>query len=97
MIVERISVQAKPGHRDQVLEALKAVREVMDDPNRMRILTSNIGTSWNTVVYELTSEDLAESEKGWEEWTARPETAEFMQNWIQIVDDWSSEAWNIEE
>jgi len=87
MIVERIAVQAKPGRRDQVLETLRAERLRMDDPNRMRILTPSMGAPWNTVVYELTSENLVESEKAWERWIARPETCEFMQNWHQLVDD----------
>ena len=97
MIVERISVQAKPGHRAKVLEALKAERAKMDDPNRMRILTYHTGAPWNTVVYELTSEDLAASEQSWEEWLARPDTPEFMEKWEQLVNDWTRTIWSIEE
>jgi hypothetical protein len=97
MIVQRISVRAKPGRRDEVVEVLKAERANLDDPSTMRVLTSNVGAPWNTLVYELTSENLADSEQGWEEWNARPETPEVFEKWLQLVDDWSSEYWNIEE
>jgi hypothetical protein len=69
----------------------------MDDPSTMRILTADLGASWNTVVYELISEDLAANREGWEEWMARPDTPEFMEHWLQIVDDWAGTIWNIEE
>jgi hypothetical protein len=97
MIVERISVQAKPGCRDAVLEMLKAEREEMDDPGRMRILSFHTGGSWNTIIYELTSENIEASEEAWRAWQARPDLAEFMQDWHQIVADWRREVWNIEE
>ena len=97
MIVNRVSVRVKPGRRDKVVDLLKAERANLDDPSTMRILTSNTGAPWNTLVYELTAENLADSERGWEEWGSRPETPAFMEKWLQLVDDWTAEYWNIEE
>ena len=97
MIVNRVSVRVKSGRRDEVVDLLKAERANLDDPSTMRILTSNTGAAWNTLVYELISESLADSEQGWQEWGARPETPAFFEKWLQLVDDWRSEYWNIEE
>jgi len=97
MIVQRMSVRAKPGHRDEVVDLLKAERARMDDPGRMRILAGGIGTAWNTVVYELTAKNVTENEQKWQEWAGRPGMAEFWQKWIQVADDWSDEVWEIAE
>ena len=97
MIVQRISVEAKPGFRDAVVEFLKAARAEMENPNTMRILTANIGAPHHTVVYELTGENFDEIQKGWEEWWSRPEAQADFKKWLQITEDWSDVYLNIEE
>jgi len=95
MIVQRMSIRAKPARRDEVVDLLKAERAKWHNPGSVRILVGGIGQAWNTVVEELTFENLAEYERGWKEWGSRPSMAEFAQKWNQVVDDWSDEIWEI--
>ena len=97
MIVQRISVKAKPGCRDAVVDYLKATKPILEDPKSIRILTSEIGAPHHTVVYELTDESVEAIEKGWQKWWARPEAQADFEKWMQIVDDWSDVYLKIKE
>jgi hypothetical protein len=97
MIVQRVSARAKPGHRDELVDLLKVERGRRVDPEGMRILIRAIGPAYNTVVYELTNKNMAENEQRWQEWASRPDLAEFWQRWLQVVDDWTDEVWEIVE
>jgi hypothetical protein len=97
MILERVSVQVKPGHRAQVVEMLKAQRAKLDDPSQMRILTASIGPWWNNVVYEMTDANHAANEPRRQEWSNRSETPEFLQKWEQVVEGWTSKVWYVVE
>jgi len=96
MIVQRICVKIKPGCSDALVDFLKASRARMKNPKNMRVLRPKIGTSHNTVVYELTNKDLEENQRDWQEWLARPETPALLERWDQLVEDWSDEFWEVE-
>jgi len=63
---------------------LMAERAQFDNPERMRIFVSQFG-SMSTVAYELEHENMAALEQTWDAWSARPETAGFMERWNELV------------
>jgi hypothetical protein len=97
MIVQRVTVRVPLERIDTVVDVLKAQRAQMDDPSTMRIYKPNMTPSSSVVVYELDAENLADLEQGWDEFFARPETAQFMEHWMELVDDWGSEVWDVVE
>jgi hypothetical protein len=75
MIVHRLSWNVKPGYMDRFVELLKA--ELARTPQfKSRIYTSTFGTG-DICAEEIEFENLAELDKFWSEWFAKPETAEF--------------------
>jgi hypothetical protein len=96
MIVQRIIMKVKPGNLDAMVEMLKAARAKMENPGRMRILTSHIGVPFTTVVYELLNESVEENQKDWEEWRSEPENSVFLEKWFQLVEDQIDEFYTIE-
>ena len=96
MIVQRVCVRHKPGCSEALVDFLKASRAHMRDPKNMRILKTKIGTSHNTIVYEITNKSLEENQQEWQEWLGRPETSSLLERWDQLVEDWSDEYWDVE-
>ena len=84
MIVQRLTMRAKPGHFDELLELMKAERDKVE-PGRVRILIPGQGR-FDTLIYEITHKDQAESDRVWEEWRALPDTPKFFEKWDQLRD-----------
>jgi hypothetical protein len=101
MIVNRRTFNVKPGHEQEtvalVLEEIAADRERGDYTGPTRVYTSNLGT-FNQVAVEWEYEDLAEYQKAWAEWWARPMTAAFMQEWLELTNGGgTNEIWTLAE
>ena len=88
MIVNRRTFTVKPGRMQEAVESV--VKETAAEKERggysgtVRIYTSSIG-QFDQLAVEWEYESLAEYEKAWAEWGARPTTAEFMEKWIELV------------
>ncbi len=79
MIVQRFTWKVKTGYLDKFIELLKA-ESVKDPQLTWRIYTPNIG-EYDAVAEEFEFENLAVLEKFWAEWSAKPETEEFVQKY----------------
>jgi len=95
MIVERYSWKVKPFCMDKIVELVKAEVATWDKPPKWRVYTSNIGRE-NTIAMEFEFENLAEMEKYWAAWVAKPETAEYDKKWNELVETGiGNEIWNL--
>lgn len=94
MIVQRMTIKVKPGHMEDVLALLKEDRKQMGRNHRLYEI--DLGT-FNQVAIELEFEDMAAREKLWTEWGARPETAAFMEKWLEWTKGGTNEIWNLVE
>lgn len=72
MMLARWSINARFGHKQQVVEAMQRwLREIAPQvgfsPDRTRLLTGSIGTLEATIESEHLVEDLAELQKVWDQ------------------------------
>jgi hypothetical protein len=96
MIVERFTWTVKPGYMDKFIELLKA-ESVKPPQFKWRIYISNISEN-DTVAEEFEYENLAELEKSWDEWFAKPETAEFLKKFDECREPGGENTiWNLIE
>ena len=101
MIVARMTVKAKWGHRDEVadlvLSELVAQKERGNYARPFRVYTPEFsGQSSNVLILEWEYEDLAERDKMWTEWLALPTTPAYLEKWGELVDPYQvSEIWNV--
>jgi hypothetical protein len=76
MIVQHLTWTVKLGYMDKFVELIKT--EVAKNPQfRIRILISSFGKT-DTLIEEFEFENMAEFEKIWNEWFAKPESADFV-------------------
>jgi hypothetical protein len=80
-----------------VLEEVAAESERGGMSGPVRVYTSSIGT-FDQMAVEWEYEDLAEYEKRWAEWGARPTTTAFIQKWLELTKGGgSNEIWDLAE
>jgi hypothetical protein len=77
MMVARWSIEAKFGHKQQVIDSLKRwMREIAPQvgftDDRTRLLTGSIGALEATIQAEHVIEDLAELNRAWDKLAALP-------------------------
>ena len=97
MIVQRIEFRVKIGCWEKILELVKRAKIIVGNPATIRIYTSNIGR-FGILAEELEFRDLADMDRFWQEWFAKPEVPELMKEWHEVVDAGSvSEVWNLVE
>jgi len=95
MIVSRMTFVSKRGCMDDLVALMKADDERSDIPIT-RIYTPSIAP-FDFVAAEWEFESLADYEKFWTGWFARPETADFMEKWYKLTENGgTSEIWNLE-
>ena len=95
MIVQRITFKVKRG----CMQELVALAKSFDESAGItaRTYTSRIGRH-DTLVGEQEFESLAEMEKFWEEWSARPDTPAFMEKWLALTErGGTTEIWDLVE
>ena len=78
MIVNRMTVTAKQGRMEELIELLKEGRK--QGGYDFRLYQSSLGT-YDQIAYEFEFEDMAAFEKFWAEWNALPETPAFLEKW----------------
>ncbi len=94
MIVERATWKVKAGCTDQAIALLKS-EFAQWEGYKWRLYTPKIG-KFDMVAYEFEYENLAEYEKMWQDWYAKPETAEFDKKWYELVEPGGeTEIWNL--
>jgi hypothetical protein len=101
MIVNRRTFYVKQGRMQELIELIKAEGQAEKERGgylgSLRIYTPNIAP-FGVVVVDWQYESLAEHEKGWAEWAARPTTAAFMQKWMELTEPTGlNEIWDLEE
>jgi len=101
MIVNRRTFNVKQGRGEElvalVLGEIAAETERGGYTGATRVYTSSIGT-FDQVAVEWEYEDLAEYEKGWAEWAAKPTTAAFMQKFLELTKEGgTNEIWTLAE
>ncbi len=97
MIVERAIVKVKLGCTDQLIELLKSEMAKSKVVGKTRLYTPNIG-KYDTISWEAEWENLADYEKFWNDWGAKPEAAEFFEKWNALVEPGGErEIWNLEQ
>ena len=101
MIVNRRTFNVKQGRSQEAVELLAgeiaAEKERGGYSGTTRIYTSSIG-QFDQVAVEWEYEDLAEYEKGWAEWEARPTTARVMEKWLELTKSGgTNEIWDLAE
>lgn len=96
MIVERstCTVKHRPGAMEELAALVKS--ECEKEGLSSRVYTPQKAPH-DTLVIEWEFESLAESEKYWAEWWAKPETAAFVEKWYALTESGgSTEIWNLE-
>ena len=97
MLVNRITIVSKVGHRGDLQAVLKEWVEWINHPHPVRIYTPNIAPG-NAVVIETEFESLAEMESTFAEWFANPEYLEFNRKFEELRDgSITQEVWNLLE
>ena len=81
MIVERITVRAKPGRLRELVELFKAEADRVDAP--ARICTFAFGPR-DVLVDELTFESEDERQSFWDDWRPQPEATEFLKKAYEL-------------
>ena len=94
MYINRMTINVKPGHMEDVLALLKENRE--QTGSNQRIYEIYIG-KYDQISLEIEAEDMAGYEKGWAEWSARPETPAFREKWLEYTDGGFEEIWRLVE
>jgi hypothetical protein len=75
---------------------MKAEQARLNLPITFRVYTPRIAP-FSQVVAEWEYESLEAYDKFWEEWSARPETAQFMEKWNELTENGgTNEIWNLE-
>ena len=92
MFVQRMTITVKPGHMEKILGLLKENREKTGVDSRLYQI--DIGT-YNQIAIELEFETMADYEKGWAEWNARPDTPAFMEKWLEWTKGGTNEIWQL--
>jgi hypothetical protein len=96
MIVHRSTFLVKQGAMDDLVAMMKEEAERISFPFTFRVYTPNIAPR-HVLAAEWEFGSLDEYEKFWTDWSARPETAEFMEKWNQLTErGGTDEIWDLE-
>jgi hypothetical protein len=77
MILERWTLQIKPGHVDEAVALLDSLRDDLQHPYGIRISKIMFGGADNRVDFRCAFENFAQREQFWGEWEASPGSALF--------------------
>jgi hypothetical protein len=102
MIVQRYTVQVKPGRTEELVDLMlshAAAREAEGrDFHAFRISTPSLsGQPGNRLMFELEFEDLAEFQAWWDEWFALPTSPPYLEKWNALIERGTdtNEIWNL--
>jgi hypothetical protein len=96
MIVQRGTFRIKPGRMDEAAALVLAEGE-KHPPRAFRVYTPHTGPV-GILAMEWEFENLAEYERYWAEWDAKPETAAFSEKWNELREAGGTlEIWNLAE
>ena len=97
MIVNRRTFSIKRPRMQETVDWLRARWKEFNHPHAIRVYTPNIA-SFDILTFEIEFESLAGYEKFWADFSARPETAEFMSKWYELTEGGgTNEIWTLEE
>ena len=95
MIVDRRTFVVKKGRMDEAVALAAEERSRID--GTYRIYRPTIGPI-DVVAFEFEGGSLADNERGWVEWSATPEAAEFIKKWNELTEPGGSiEIWTLVE
>ena len=93
MIVQRVTHKVKQGCMEELVALGNSFIE--STGRTVRRYTPNVGR-FDTLVGDHEFEGLAEMEKFWAEWHARPDTPAFMEKWFALTETGgTTEIWNL--
>jgi len=96
MIMERFTIQIKPGKFDEALELTKDGRKNLWPFFSARIYSCNWGTL-NTLLLESDFEDMVEHDKLWEQLWAKEGWSAYMTKLNELIDGpYTHTLWTIE-
>jgi len=96
MIVNRRTFVVKRGCEEDLVALFRAERERLNIPITFRVYTPIIAP-FDFVAAEWEFGSLEDYDKFWTDWSARPETAEFMEKWYKLTENGgTNEIWNLE-
>jgi hypothetical protein len=96
MIVQHFTWKVKVDTMEKTIELLKAEIAMMRPSHTWRLYTPNIG-KFDVVIGEVEFENLAEQDKFWTDWFAKPEAREFFKKFNELIErGGGSEIWNLE-
>lgn len=96
MIVNRRVFVVKRGAMEDLVAMMKAEADRINLSVTFRLYTPKIAP-FDRVVAEYEFESLQDYEQFWTDWSARPETAEFMEEWFKLTEiGGTNEIWNLE-
>ena len=84
MIVQRITVQYKPGKLQEAIALLKAERDRVTAPHAIRMYIPQSGAELGIAEYEF--ENSEEMEKFWVNWAAQPEAQAFLEKYNALTE-----------
>ena len=96
MLVHRVTWNVKPGKQEEAEELLRKAGEMYPSPHVVRVYVPETGP-FNTLVYEVEFENLADYQAHWQKWYALPGRAEFMEKWNELVTGGGDQLWNLVE
>ena len=97
MIVERVTFNVKPGCMEKLIELIKSENAISSFPHKWRMYSPGFG-KYDVFAMEFEFESLAELEKFWPVFFARPSAAEYEQKWNEFVlPGGTNETWYLEE
>jgi hypothetical protein len=95
MILNRRVFTLKHGKEQEAVNILRTGASHMTEIPSYRVSTSSIGPA-GRVVLELEFEDLAHYASWFADWSATPQSAEFLERWRACVEPgWDNEIWQI--
>lgn len=92
MQVQRLEFEVKRGCMPEAVTLLKAMPKEGNVLPIKRVYTSRIGQQ-NVIAMELEWESLAEYEKGWAKWDARPQATAFLKSLNELLELSREEIW----
>jgi hypothetical protein len=85
MILERWTLQIKPGHGDEAVALLVGLRDSLQHPYGIRISKIMFGGADNRVDFRCAFENFAQREQFWSEWEATPRSKLFREKLFPLL------------
>jgi hypothetical protein len=96
MIVERWTIQIKPGRVDEAVALLVSERDALQHPYTIRISTIMFGGKADRVDWRCAFESFAQHEQFWSDWEASPRSKLFFEKWLPLIDPGSEhDIWDV--